>query len=149
MIHERTIPRAPLALGVAGLAPFWVLTLALVSGVSSGYDPSSIAFALVAYGAVILSFTGGIRWGIAVTAEEQEPARREYVISVIPSLLGWGVLLLPADWQLGTIAALMVAVGLFDYGMVCREVAPEWFGRLRLILTGGAGIALIIAAVAG
>lgn len=149
MIHERKIPRAPLALGLAGLVPFWILTLALVTGVSFGYEPASIAFALAAYGAVILSFTGGIRWGIAITAEEQEPARREYVISVIPSLLGWAALLLPAHWQLGTLAALVIAVGLFDYGMVCREVAPEWFGRLRLILAGGAGVALIIAAIAG
>ena len=148
MIHERKIPRAPLALGVAGLAPFWILTLALVTGVGFGYDRASIAFALAAYGAVILSFTGGIRWGIAVTAEEQEPATREYAISVIPSLLGWAALLLPAEWQLGTLAALVIAVGLFDYGMVCRETAPEWFGRLRLILAGGAGAALIIAAIA-
>jgi len=149
MIHERKIPRAPLVLGVAGLVPFWILALALVTGIGFGYEPSSLAFALVAYGAVILSFTGGIRWGIAVTAEEQEPAAREYVISVVPSLLGWSVLLLPSDWQLGTLATLIILVGLFDYGMVCREVAPEWFGRLRLILTGGAGVALIIAAIAG
>jgi len=149
MIHNRKIPRAPLALGVAGLTPFWILTLSLVTGIGFGYEPSAIASALVAYGAVILSFTGGIRWGIAVTAEEQGPAKREYAISVIPSLLGWMVLLLPADWQLGTLATLVILVGLFDYGMVCREVAPEWFGRLRLILAGGAGVALIIAAIAG
>ncbi len=149
MLHERKIPRAPLVLGVAGLIPFWILTLALVTGVGFGYAPSAIAFALVAYGAVIISFTGGIRWGIAVTAEEQEPATREYAISVIPSLLGWMVLLLPPDWQLGTLATLVILVGLFDYGMVCREVAPEWFSRLRLILAGGAGVALIIAAIAG
>jgi hypothetical protein len=97
---------------------------------------------------VILSFVGGIRWGIAVTMEDQERARREYAIAVIPSLLAWLVLLLPPHWQLGTLAALVIVVGLFDYGMVCREDAPEWHGRLRLILTGGAGLALIVGAFA-
>ncbi len=149
MAASKSIPQMPLALGMAGLAPFWLLTLALLSGVTLGYGQEAARFALVAYGAAILSFVGGIRWGIAVGMEEQDRARREYAISVIPSLLAWMVLLLPAHWQIGTLATLVVLVGLFDYGMVCREDAPEWFGRLRLILTGGAGVALILAAIAG
>ncbi|MCC5977472.1 MAG: DUF3429 domain-containing protein [Salinarimonas sp.] len=136
-------------LGLAGLAPFWLLALALVTGLGFGYEPDALRFALAAYGALILSFTGGIRWGIAVMMEEQENAGREYVISVIPALLAWGVLLLPAPWQLGSLAGLIVIAGLLDYGMVCRENAPEWFGNLRLILAGGAAAALILAAIAG
>lgn len=146
---DKTIPPVPRMLGLAGLAPFWLLALALVTGLGFGYEPDALRFALAAYGALILSFTGGIRWGIAVMMEEQENAGREYVISVIPALLAWGVLLLPAPWQLGSLAGLIVIAGLLDYGMVCRENAPEWFGNLRLILAGGAAAALILAAIAG
>lgn len=150
MTAQSAIPRTPLLLGVAGIAPFWILALSLATGVTAGHHPESVRFALVAYGAIILSFTGGIRWGVAVTEEEQEPARREYVISVIPSLLAWGVLLfLPTGAQIGALAVLTIAAGLLDYGMACRETAPEWFGRLRLILAGGAGAALILAWIAG
>jgi hypothetical protein len=145
----KTIPPAPRMLGLAGLAPFWLLALMLVTGITFGRDPEILSFALAAYGAVILSFTGGIRWGIAVMMEEQDNAGREYAISVVPSLLAWGVLLLPPSWQLGSLAVLIVIAGLIDYGMVCRENAPEWFGNLRLILAGGAAAALILAAIAG
>lgn len=144
-----TIPPFPRMLGLAGLAPFWLLALALVTGTGFGATPDILRFALAAYAAVILSFTGGIRWGIAVAMEEQANAGREYVISVIPALLAWGALLLPPSWQLGSLAALIVIAGLIDYGMVCRENAPEWFGNLRLILAGGAAAALILAALAG
>lgn len=149
MTAQSAIPRTPLILGAAGLVPFWVLALSLATGVTAGFHPESVRFALVAYGAVILSFTGGIRWGVAVTEAEQEPARREYFISVVPSLLGWGVLLLPPEAQIGALAVLTIAAGLLDYGMACRETAPEWFGRQRLILAGVAGAALILAWIAG
>ncbi|MCG6121448.1 MAG: DUF3429 domain-containing protein [Microvirga sp.] len=149
MIAQSPIPRTPLVLGAAGLAPFWILALALVTGVTAGYPQDSVRFALAAYAAVILSFTGGVRWGVAVLAPEQEPARREYVISVVPSLLAWASLLLPQGAQIGALAALTIAAGLLDYGMACRETAPEWFGRLRLILAGAAGAALVLAWIAG
>lgn len=149
MIAQSATPRTPLVLGAAGLAPFWILALALASGATAGYPSETVRFALVAYGAVILSFTGGVRWGIAVMAHEQEPARREYAISVVPSLLAWGILLLPANAQIGSLAVLTIAAGLLDYGMACRETAPEWFGRLRLILAGAAGGALVLAWIAG
>ncbi|TVR07104.1 MAG: DUF3429 domain-containing protein [Salinarimonadaceae bacterium] len=149
MTAQNAIPRTPLVLGAAGLAPFWILALALVTGLTAGYPQESVQFALVAYGAVILSFTGGIRWGVAVLAPEQDAARREYVISVVPSLLAWAVLLLPAGAQIGALAILTIAAGLLDYGMACRETAPEWFGRLRLILAGAAGAALVLVWIAG
>lgn len=144
MTNAKAIPTAPLILGAAGLAPFWLLSLSLLTGVTAGFDVEAVRFALVAYGAVILSFTGGNRWGIAVGEEDQAGATREYVISVAPSLLAWGVLLLPSEHQVGALAILVIAAGLLDYGMACRETAPEWFGRLRLILGCAAGLALCL-----
>jgi hypothetical protein len=147
MLANRTIPPVPLALGLAGLIPFWGLALGLATGVTLGRAPEALAFALAAYAAVIASFLGGIRWGIAVTMEDQARARREYVIAVVPSLLAWGLLLIAPEWRLEALAIMVIAWGLIDYGMVCREDAPEWFGRLRLLLSGGAGAALILAAI--
>ena len=47
--------------------------------------------ALIAYGAVILSFVGALHWGFSMTAP-QMPARQRtihYVWSVVPALLAW------------------------------------------------------------
>ena len=48
--------------------------------------------ALVAYGAVIVSFLGGIHWG-SPTASTHDGAR---VWGVMPSLLAWSLLLVPS-----------------------------------------------------
>jgi len=148
MKADASIPPVPLALGLAGLIPYWGLALGVATGVDLGVGAPALALALAAYGALILSFLGGIRWGIAVSMEEQGPARRGYVISVVPSLLAFAALALPPEPRLWTLAGLHVLLGLLDYGLVCREEAPEWFGRLRLILAAGAALALGMGAIA-
>lgn len=148
MTDASKIPTVPLALGAAGLIPYWGLAVALLTGVDLGFGAGALAFALAAYGALILSFLGGVRWGIALGAEEEGPAKRGYVISVVPALLAWAALALPPGPQLWTLAGLHVVLGLLDYGLVCREEAPEWFGRLRLGLAAAAALALILGALA-
>ncbi|WP_372425218.1 DUF3429 domain-containing protein [Salinarimonas chemoclinalis] len=147
MKADASIPPVPLVLGLAGLIPFYVPALALPTGLDLGWERDALAFALAAYGALILSFLGGIRWGIAVSMEEQGAARRGYVISVVPSLLAFAALALPPEARLWTLCGLHVLLGLLDYGLVCREEAPEWFGRLRLALAGGAALALALGAL--
>lgn len=148
MTDASKIPTVPLVLGAAGLIPYWGLALALVLGVDAGLGAQALAFALAAYGALILSFLGGVRWGIAVSMEEESAAARGYVIAVVPALLAWAALALGPEARLWTLAGLHVLLGLLDYGLVCREEAPEWFGRLRLALAGGAALALVVAAIA-
>ncbi|MGP9820269.1 DUF3429 domain-containing protein [Salinarimonas sp. NSM] len=147
MKADASIPPVPLVLGLSGLIPFYVPAVALLAGLDLGGDPAFLALALAAYGALILSFLGGIRWGIAVAMEEQDAARRGYVIAVVPSLLAFAALALPPEARLWTLCGLHVALGLLDYGLVCREEAPEWFGRLRLVLSGGAALALALGAI--
>ncbi|GGK38817.1 DUF3429 domain-containing protein [Salinarimonas ramus] len=147
MKADASIPPVPLVLGAAGLIPFYVPAVALLAGADLGWGADALGLALAAYGALILSFLGGIRWGIAVAMEEQDAARREYVISVVPSLLAFAALALPGEARLWTLCGLHVALGLLDYGLVCREEAPEWFGRLRLALAGAAALALALGAI--
>ncbi|HEY8384071.1 MAG TPA: DUF3429 domain-containing protein [Microvirga sp.] len=145
-LADRSIPTVPLLLGIGGLIPFAGLALMVATGWSPlGWSDAFLRLALASYGALILSFLGGIRWGLAVAMEDQGRARREYLISVVPQLLAWAALALPAPWELRALAALVVALGLLDYGLVCRGDAPTWFGRLRLGLSAGAGLALLVA----
>lgn len=73
----RDIQRAPtpaLAYGITGLIPFTVIPVYMLS---SGVYIPEMAFTSMAYGAVILSFIGGVRWGSAVSNPEVSSSRNE------------------------------------------------------------------------
>lgn len=148
MRTDRTVPTAPLVLGAAGLIPFVALTLVIVLGWGppASWRPDAFGTALATYGAIIASFLGGIRWGLAL--HEPERGTRDYVSSIVPSLLAWTALMLPRPLDLAGIGLVVLAWGFVDADLVRRGLAPAWFGRLRLLLSATAGAALLIAAVA-
>lgn len=131
------VPPAAKWLGAMGLIPF--VTLAVASLPWAGPTGEWASFALAAYGAVILSFLGGIHWGLAIAgfgpAACEEIAWSRLVVGVSPSLLGWGALFLPRPFDLLLLAiafALLLAV---DSRLSQMERAPAWYPRLRLPLT--------------
>ena len=138
------IPAAPLALGLAGLMPFWGLALALLAHSALGLATVRIDLALATYAAIIISFLGGIRWGVAVAggADDITP----YAISVMPSLVAWAALAAPDPWRFVILGVVALVLGPIDLELVRSGRAPAWFGRLRLILSTGAGVALLLAA---
>jgi hypothetical protein len=144
-------PKVPLLLGLGGLIPFVGLALALAAGFTPPLftDEDSVRVALVGYGVVILSFLGGVRWGLALKEDEagDGKANRDFVIAIIPALLGWFAWFQPAPADLWWLAAAHVLLGLLDYGLACRIIVQEWFGRLRLGLSLIAALSLILAAV--
>ena len=154
LFERRRIPPAPLVLGLGGLIPFWGLALALFAGGMPAYQgmPRALArlsadrldLALAAYAAVIVSFLGGIRWGFAVREGDAGP---QYAIGVTPSLLACAALAAPEPWRLVTLAVLLIALWPLDQRLVRAGIAPAWFGRLRMILSLGAGAALLVGAL--
>jgi Protein of unknown function (DUF3429) len=148
-LNENRFPLVPLALGVAGLVPFVGLAgaLAFDTGVPGLGNAEAARTALVVYAIAILSFLGGVRWGIALGQEDQAKATRDYIIAVIPALAGWAAIALEEPRDLWLLCIAFVALGLMDYGLACRTVAPEWYGRLRLALSAVAALALGLAAV--
>ena len=141
------IPAVPLVLGGTGLIPFAGLALMLATGSLFGFPRSTIHAALVTYGALIVSFLGGIRWGLALSMRDEAAANREYVLSVVPQLLAWACLALPAEWDLRGLALLVLLLGVADMALVRSGGAPGWFGRLRIGLSAGAGLALLAGSV--
>lgn len=141
------IPPLPLGLGLGGLIPFWGLAVARIVGVGH-LDPFLISFVLALYAATILAFLGGVRWGLAVASPDQAQVTGAYVVSVLPQLVGWASLALPDPWRLIVLALMLLVMGPIDSRLVTRGLAPPWFGRLRMILSLGAGAALLLAAFA-
>lgn len=141
---DRTIPPAPLLLGLAGLLPFWGLALGLAVTPVAGWTAGQLAAALAAYGAIIVSFLGGIRWGLATA---RQGAASQYGLAVLPSLVAWAALALPIVPRLASLGIVALALGPLDGPLVTAGLAPAWFARLRIILSAGAGAALLVAAL--
>lgn len=139
------IPASPLTLGLAGLLPFWGLAALLAITPVWGYASGQIALALSAYGAVIVSFLGGIRWGLA-TAAPGPWTGSHFERAVLPSLIAWGALALSPTLGLVVLGVVALALGPADRSLVTDGLAPPWYGRLRLILSTGAGVALLLGA---
>ena len=140
------IPRVALWLGPLGLIPFLAGALALWLLPAERLPDAS--FALIGYGAVILSFLGGVHWGLAA------PAGRPLQIgfSVLPALVGWLALLVaiffaggPALWLLVAAFAILLPGDLLVAG---RGLAPPWYPRLRVPLTLVVVACLAVAALA-
>lgn len=130
-VSTNRIPTGPALLGYAGVLPFAGLALAVLVIDGAWQDLAVRAF--LAYGAVILSFLGGIRWGAAARATH--PRNGEYVLAVLPSLWAWAFLLAGtpgvAAWGLMVGFALM---GFADWLKPAPGTAP-WLVTLRLRLT--------------
>ena len=141
-------PPLPYGLGLAGLIPFWALALARVTGLPHAIPPAEIQAALATYAATIISFLGGIRWGIAVRADQSDRAAFDYLGSVVPQLLGWSALALPDPARLFVLGLIVLVLGPLDRRLVRRGLAPDWFGRLRTLLSLCAGAALFLAGFA-
>jgi hypothetical protein len=142
------IPSTPLFLGLAGLIPFWVLAGGLALKGVGPFSCECLDLALASYAAIILSFLGGIRWGLAVASADRPEAGMHFMLSVMPSLAAWILLVLPEPWRLTSLGCLSLALGPLDRGLVLSGFAAPWLGRLRLLLSSGAGMALLAGAVA-
>ncbi|MGL4404916.1 MAG: DUF3429 domain-containing protein [Notoacmeibacter sp.] len=91
-----------------------------------GFQADQIA---VAYGAVILSFLGGIRWGNAINQGKSAIL----FLSVVPSLAGFLALL--TNNFIGTIILIagFTAQAIWDF--LAQANLPNWFIRLRLVIS--------------
>lgn len=134
-------PTPALTLGFAGLIPF--VTPTLIMAVSGIYCPE-LAYAQLAYGASILSFLGGARWGFVLP--ESSPAKADWINlgnSVLPSLLAWTTMLLSGSI---TAAVTMVIMGLgisLHYDLSLLPTYPSWFKALRSVLSTVAFFSLV------
>ena len=137
-----TIPPAALILGLAGVLPFAAAAVAQ-TGRLELLSPSEGLRLGVTYGAVILSFLGGIRWGAALPAGRGNQTR-DFSASVVPSLAGVAALLLPDGLATSLLIAGFLMQALWDVLTVESGRLPPWFGKLRMILTAGAVASLMV-----
>lgn len=136
------LPRTVAWLGYGGLLPFVLLAPASLLDHHHGAVWSD---ALVAYGAIILSFIGALHWGLAMTLPELSERQRSvwFTWSVVPALIAW-----PAVLFSPIVAAPLLVFGFIAHYLQDRRLArqanlPDWYLPLRLRLSGVAVICLV------
>lgn len=99
---EKTIRQ----LGYGGLIPFvgltflmWIADLQLVE---------FLGHALAAYAALIVSFLGGIHWGVGFVRQDGH-TRLQFLWGITPSLLGWLAVLMPPYAGLPVLGLIVLA----------------------------------------
>ncbi len=129
------VPKTPLWLGLCGAIPFALGIVVYALGGVWVLTTDLAVRSTVAYGAVILSFLGGVRWGLALLLENPDVRDSRFSLSILPSLIGWIAVLLPGFPALVLLAVAFAAQGAWDVGDAEDDGAPHWFGQLRTVLT--------------
>jgi hypothetical protein len=130
-----------LTLGYCGLIPFVGLAL-LIWVAPPEYQPF-IALGLTGYAAAIISFLGGIHWGIGLK-EEAEYKNFHFIWGVIPSLVAWIGVIMPAYAALPMLA-LMLLIGYWVDRKTWPLVGLEQWLKMRLTLTLVAFLSCLVA----
>lgn len=140
------LPSSVAWLGYGGLLPFVAL-----AGIG-WWAPTTPLWgtALLAYGAVILSFVGALHWGFAMVLGELSDRERthRFVWSVVPSLLAWPAVLLPMAGGAALLIVGFAAHLVQDLRLASRAALPAWYLPLRWRLTVTACVCLALGAVA-
>ncbi|NBC21650.1 MAG: DUF3429 family protein [Alphaproteobacteria bacterium] len=154
MIRRRafSIPPVPLMLALAGLLPFFAGAFAIHGFAGDVARQASAKLVLILYAAVILSFLGGVRWGVEMTVRPGSPRPLPLSLSVIGALAGWALAWQGAlgglhPWQFLVLAGLFAAHWLWD--LRASTDLPAWYDGLRTIASFGAILALLAGWAAG
>ena len=135
------IPRSTLILGLAGTIPFRWGAATLYSGGLAAFTMDWLGprfvgpFVGLSYGTIILSFMSGVLWGFATRATGSVAATG-YALSVLPAL--WAFFFVgggPVSAAIYLIAGFVGLLGL-DALFAAQGLAPPWWMRLRILLTG-------------
>jgi Protein of unknown function (DUF3429) len=130
-----SMPTPALVLGAAGVLPFLALAVAPAFDLAPFGRPPLEVLAL--YAAIILSFMGAVHWGLAMARiGGNRDHTWQYVMSVLPALVGWFALaFLPLGAAFVILAITFGLLLVYDLRAIRLQRAPVWYARLRWPLT--------------
>jgi hypothetical protein len=95
--------------------------------------------ALLAYGAVVLSFLGGVHWGFALPDPSGHGSRARLGLGVVPSLVGWiGLLIAVAvnvESALGVLILGFAGTIIMESRAAASGLMPRGYLLLRYALS--------------
>ncbi len=137
-----TPPRIVAWLGYGGLIPF--ITLAPAS-LLDHHHGALWSDALLAYGAIILSFIGALHWGLAMSLPGLSERQRSacFAWSIVPALIAWPAVLFSPIIGAPLLIFGFVAHCLQDRRLGRQATLPTWYLPLRMRLSTVAVVCLV------
>ena len=141
----KAVPPMALMLGLLGLIPF------ITGGVGvwlAGLGDLRFALPLIviAYGCLIASFLGGVRWGAAMQNGDPDPHSgklpRHLGMAIVPTLIALIAFMLPLPQAFTLLIILFVAQAVLDINSAHQGDMADWYAPLRLLLTLIAGVSM-------
>jgi len=118
-------------LGYSGAIPF--IVLALIYHLQPG---SWVLLAFIAYSAAILSFLGGVNWGVVVNNPKQADDTKILIFSIMPSIIAWVALVIPRNSPvLLMLLMAFILQYIFDRSIKRKHYLPTWYIEMRAKLT--------------
>jgi hypothetical protein len=158
VVMMKRLPFLAVVLGVLGLIPFLGCTIGIILFPSDVPVPNMV-MAIIAYGAVVLSFLGGVHWGLAlepapsvIVPGQAATDNKRLALGVLPSLIGWAALLVPL------VSSPLIAIVLLILGFALtilveaqaqrRGAIPEGYMALRWVLSAVVLLCLVVVLLA-
>lgn len=143
---NRPLPFLAVALGIAGLIPFFAMGY-----LSLGSEPERAGGGLVAYGAVILAFLGAVHWGFALQDPSGRAERARLALGVVPALVGWVAVLFTIALSVEAALALLImgfaGVTVVEARAQRLQLMPRGYMMLRYGLSGSVLLVLVVVAL--
>ncbi|TDK62529.1 DUF3429 domain-containing protein [Sapientia aquatica] len=147
MNHHFLSKRLAHQLGFFGLVPFVFLTLACWIAHPEWLE--GFVYAQSAYGIAILSFLGGIHWGVALTSPELTSVqiKRALFWGIVPSVIAWAS---KVNFGFGFFVLIFGFILSYqvDKRLYVTYQMPDWFLVLRRHLTITVVLALALTVLA-
>lgn len=122
----------PYILTALGAVPFLAAALAMLFHKNDPVMTNAAGLWLSVYAAVIVSFLGGVRWGVEIVAHDI-PRTMVLGLAIIGALTGWGSVLFYFQFANGW-SFLVQAIAFLGYYLTDRSShdMPKWYRRLRI-----------------
>lgn len=129
-----SVPPMARLLGLMGLIPFLIGGLG-VWVAALGDLRFALPILVLAYGALIASFLGGVRWGAAMQNNKADSQARHLVMAIVPSLIALVAFMLPITQAFGLLIVLFTAQAVLDVTASDNGDVMAWYKPLRIWLS--------------
>jgi len=138
---RESIPLTLWVIALFALSPFPITALIYSYGPPERMGPALSS--LLEWSAVVLSFLGGVRWGMET--REPNPRAMRQVFSAMCGVSGWVILMArgrtPDTWIIAGLMAAFLIQWLFDHQ---TPDTPSRYPMLSTAVTGGACVSLAL-----
>jgi hypothetical protein len=139
--RRESIPLALWAIALVALSPFPITALLYSYGPAARMETALSS--LLQWSAVVLSFLGGVRWGLETREASPRPMRQ--VFSAMCAVAGWVILMsrghAPDTWVIGGFMTAFLIQWLFDHQ---TPDTPSRYPMLSTAVTAGACVSLAL-----